>query len=107
MIEPHLFSSSVWNILGILCALGTTMAFAVRPISDAVGMDWSTQKPSFFARTVGFFFGLRSYHDVLQQYSGGTFEEAQRNTDSKSALRGFVWAILTAGCFIVAILLSA
>lgn len=97
----------MWNVLGILSAFGTTMAFAVQPICDAVGMNWSTQNPSRLTRFVGFFFWLRTYRDVVRQYSGGTFEENQRNTDSNSALRGFIWAILTAIFFITAILQGA
>lgn len=95
-------SSNILSILGILSAFGTTVAFAAGPISESIALDWADRKPSKMSRFVGFLFNINNHSDVTRMFLGGTFEEIQKNTDSSSSIRGFIWAVFTMIFFILA-----
>lgn len=101
-MDCSIFSSTLFNLLGILSAFGTTVAFAAGPISESVALDWADRKPGVVSRIVGFLFNIKSYSDSTRIYLGGTFEEIQKNSDSSSSIRGFVWAVFTMIFFVLA-----
>jgi len=100
----EILTPTTLNIFGILTTFGATMAFATRPVSEAVALDWYSRNPTKMNIIIGFFFNIRSYKDVLRIYRGGTFEEIKKNTDANASARGCIWAFVSMLIFITSIL---
>jgi len=97
----------VFSILGALCLFGGAMAFAVGPLVTAIALDWyPKRKASFLNRIVGFFFGVRSYNDVMKIFSGGTHDEIRKRHDFNAPARGIIWTIIGTSLIITSLLIS-
>lgn len=96
------------NVAGALSLFGAAMAFAGNAVSNMVVFDWYTSEnhtPTKLNRFMGYFFGIKSYGDVLRFYTGGTYEEMKRHLDVNAPTRGVVWTLVGTAFVITALFL--
>jgi hypothetical protein len=85
---------TIYGILGTLCALGATTAFAANTVSLMVAKQWHYKSGvSILNRGIGFIFNIWNKQRAVQIFEGGTYEEIERRTDTQAPARGVIWAI--------------